>query len=308
MRLICLVIVLFCIIPANARGQEAAKEKELADLLKKHGIQLDADFLGKGATTAVINVVDADTVKALEMLKQVKNLLNVKIHVEDTKLVNESLKRIADLPQLKRLTLSARVLNADDLKQLLRLKLLEDLTLKCEEMADAHLKQLHAMKGVKLVHLCSAQLPSKSFEELKRALPKTDIQFQVVPKLAFAWPLKISNDDGTLARLQKEKYNVALATVQIQWEKFEQGTGQIASRDFADSLRRLSDAASDLNDPGFTLKTLEGQVEVMEIVFLISEGRYKNGQMRPEELQEKRYDYLDAQILLAKHKKKLELK
>ena len=150
------------------------------------------------------------------------------------------------------------------------------------------------------------EVPPKSLENLKRALPQANVHFQ-----ATLFSLKIADADDVLTKLKKEKFNAALARLPhvtvipvgrtpIDWDT--------VTAKFLEGSRQLVDAALDLDDPKLAMRTLDAHVNLMEHAFKRAEEKYKWAEMSPDNYFAIRYQYFDAQILQLRYKKKLQAK
>jgi hypothetical protein len=314
MRQICLAsaIVTACL-SGTVFGQREPSQpdsRSILDKLEKHGISVHPYFDRKEqGQRAYVVVRDAETVKALDLLRQVNNLSAVSLHLSEAGHTLACLKGIENLAKVKKLAVHAQALTTDDLKIISRMKQLDDLTLKCAELSDAQMKELHALKALKNLELSCCQVSPKSLDNLKRALPQVKVDFRRVPEMFFLAELRVSDADDVLTKLQKEKYNVALTRVLYLDERMMQGTIDILQRREGlnlpyEAVRQLTDAAVDLNDPKLAMKIIDGCVELMREYSDLAEELQKAGIMSPDEANRIRYYFLDAQILQIRHKKK----
>jgi hypothetical protein len=352
--------IVFSSVSGGAFGQPDTPaprpDRGLLERLLLNGIHVgpdDEDLKGYRATTIV---VDAKTVKAMDLLAQIKDLSAIFVSLEDPKYTQDMLKSIEALTQVKKLTVSAGMLTIDDLKAIGRMRQLEFLSLRCKELSNAHLKalesikslkslnldcdafsesqlrvlgkmqalkelelkcpelsdaetkELHALARLKRLELVCGEVSPKSLDDLKRALRQAKIEFRDT-----LFPVKVLDTDSALTKLQKEKFNVALARIPFLTEIPKTSAGGPIDRSaftarFLEGSRQLVDAALDLNDPKLALRTIDAHVRLMENAFKLAEERYKTGAMPPDDYLAIRYHYLDAQILQLRHKKKLQAK
>jgi hypothetical protein len=88
------------------------------------------------------------------------------------------------LPHLRELSLGGKCITDDGLVQLKNCPELENLDLSYTQITDAGLIHLKDLKHLKVLYLRGTQVTAKGIEELKKALPATDIQTTPPPPVA----------------------------------------------------------------------------------------------------------------------------
>ena len=104
--------IVFSCVCGDAFGQPSKSaprpDDRLIDKLREHGIQVflnDADLKQQGYRASV-NVTDAETVKAMDLLVQIKDLSAISVSLGDSKYTRDALKSIERLPHIKKLGVS----------------------------------------------------------------------------------------------------------------------------------------------------------------------------------------------------------
>ncbi len=120
----------------HAQGQD-----EVAKQLRKFGISgyplfpLERDI---DHWTAEIDGSRPDFPDAARFLRRFKNLEKIRLDLGATKLTDEKVKLIKDLPTVKRLDISATQLSGQEMQEIASLKQVEYLTLESQEFSPAY--------------------------------------------------------------------------------------------------------------------------------------------------------------------------
>jgi hypothetical protein len=296
-----------------AYGQSQPSEDELLAKFREQGVFLQPIDPSKKEMMASVRVSNAETLIALDALSKVKDLTEIRLGVVEAIWTEPCLKRIKSFPGVKQLEIRADEMTVADFKTIVTLKQLERLTLECADLSDAQLRQLHAMKDLKELRLICLQVSPKTLDELKRALPQAiSIEVERMLLLFALPPVKISSTEDGLTKLQREKFNAALAEIRIFVGRLKAGQLNLAGNDsegprvFLESGQRLVAAALDLNDPPFAMKVVDGHVQLLAQIYKETESQHQAGQVHPQTFYRVQYQYLDAQILQIRLKKKLE--
>jgi hypothetical protein len=302
-----------CLISPVGYGQNPPSDNEVFKKLEKHGIfPGPIGPFGKGtvALHCTINLADSETLKALRLLRHVRELTEIHIFVAEPKHMEECLKLIGELPKIKVLHLEADRFPDKDLKIIAAFKQLEDLSLGFPDVTDEQIRELHALKDLKTLkrlYVLYAQASPKVLEDLKDALKQVkEVTFEKDLRIQL---LKISPKDDPITKLQKEKFNAAASELNLRLDFSRSGKGRMSDPSALGALQRLRDAALDVSDQELKLKVVNHYVEFMESAYKEIDERFKAAiGGSPEHFHQLRYYYLDAQILQLRLKKQFEAK
>jgi len=291
---------------ANAQPQDL----ELQEQLHKYGVFLSPNPLDGMGLLATISSDKLDSGMAVKLLRRVKNLTEIGLHLGEGKLTADHLKLIKDLPAVKRLEVHAYQLSDQDIKTIATLKHLEGLTLESAEFTDVHLRALQTMTGLQFVSLACVEVSPKAVAELKIALVLVK-SFHVERFAIRLLPSqKISPNDDLLTKLRKEKFNAALVGIRSYHTLirggFEHAT--YSSREFLDLAHHLKHAAMDLNEPVLKMNVIDGLVELWKRADREAIHLMESGRLRRHQHQIIRCNLLDAQILQVQLRKQMDKK
>jgi hypothetical protein len=116
-------------------------------------------------------------------------------------------------------------------------------------------------------------------------------------------PLKPAEGDSALRKLQKERFNAALATTKARYQEYLAGRGTTDM--LLDSVQRLTTADLELTDkPAERIAILEKRLALYREADKIMEARYQAGRISLADREEMRYQRLDAEIQLLREKEK----
>ena len=150
------------------------------------------------------------------------------------------------------------------------------------------------------VLLVSTALAGPAFGQTGR---EPDPAAEALPAFLKREPLKPAEGDTALRKLQKERFNAALAETRARYEEFLAGKG--TQDTLVSSVHRLSLAELDLTDkPAERVAILERVVAMYKDADQVAEVRYQAGRISVADRQEARYQYLNAQIELLREKEK----
>jgi len=116
-------------------------------------------------------------------------------------------------------------------------------------------------------------------------------------------PLKPAPGDTPLRKLEKERFNAALAAAQARYLEYLSGRGTIEIT--LDSVQRLADAELALTDkPAERVAILERGLGLYRDAEKVAELRFEAGKITLADREEARYLRLNAEIRLLREKEK----
>jgi hypothetical protein len=165
----------------------------------------------------------------------------------------------------------------------------------------------------KLVPLCAVVLLLSFGNTLLAAdppkPPKDDDDEVKLPALLKAKPLKPDPKDDELRKLLKERYNVALDEMNLQYKLYEAGSPAATLDIVFESGERVVSARLELCDqPADKIPILVQLVEMRKEIEKIAKARFDAGRIAPQDFARARYFRLDAEIQLLRAKRAAEKK
>ena len=332
-RLLSAMIIAFGPVPLVS-AQTSPAEKRLFDELDKAGIVVFDLHIDVKASPRIaqVNLRNPGAVKGMNRLRDVKNLSSVSIFdatsviIESgTKIepnpeikskpiapqhIEEALQRVAELPHVTTLRLHIDNLSADHLKRVASMKQLETLGIEVFDITDQRIRDFHALKvlkNLKELQLARFKVSPNALADLKAAFVHVEFARFLKPFPEFR-ELEIAAKEAPLIKLQKAKYNAAIAEVKRKRLQIEAGKRPPGDVDFLQSLGRVKDAAADLGDLQLSKRTLEDYLDIAEMAYAEARARVEAGSLDPDQFHRAHYFYLDAQIELMRFQKKLESK
>jgi hypothetical protein len=148
---------------------------------------------------------------------------------------------------------------------------------------------LTLLSGSALVRPLGAEPPAAGDEKL--------------PAILSAKPLKPEPGDDELHKLLQERYNAAVAEMQDRYREFQAGRGTVEV--FGETAQRLVRAGLELSDkPADRIALLTDYVALTKEIEKINQARYDAGRIPHADLEQARYQRLDAEIQLLHAKRK----
>jgi hypothetical protein len=290
------LLVLAIAISGPARAQTPSEE-EAIKRLAKYGVKV---YREKDRTSARVLVANAETLKALDLLRHVKRVDYLDMDITDAKLVKGAVEALKHTLDVKGMRIDAkRGLAEADFEILAKLSKLEGLSLSGNAVTAKQLQVLGGLakqKGLKSLRIRTAQFPQQELEQLKSAFPEQKFTLYHFPTIHFMDPLPIAPEESRTVKMQKQKLNAAIADIVANLHEYQGFQGENRALDII-RLRNLRDAALDLDDAALRSRLIDDYV-------FITEKRYKYvkaaGDREPRvsgsALHLFEYEYADAQL------------